>query len=61
MENKIKLNKGLVVKKTTIAKLQESQMAQIKGGLANASLSCLQASCIYSCKDHSCNAAVGAL
>ncbi len=57
MENKIKLNKGLVVKKTTITKLQESQMAQVKGGISNISIqSCLQASCIYSCKDHSCNA-----
>lgn len=59
MENKIKLNNALVVKKSTISKLQESQMANIKGGIGQGALgkSCYIATCWNSCNTGSCSAA----
>ena len=33
MKRKIQLTKGLSINKEAIAKLQESQMAQLKGGI----------------------------
>ena len=35
MKRKIQLTKGLSINKEAIAKLQESQMAQLKGGMQN--------------------------
>jgi hypothetical protein len=55
MKRKIQLSKGLSINKEAIAKLQESQMAQLKGGIKNADGSCGVASCGSSCKSDSCN------
>lgn len=60
MEKKIKLSNALVVKKATISKLQESQMANIKGGIGIAGSSCYIATCLSSCNTNSCKAVVTA-
>ncbi len=44
MKTKIQLNKGLALNKEVITKLQENQMAKVKGGRA-ASSSCGFLSC----------------
>ena len=54
MKRKIELKKGLAISKETISKLQESQMASIRGG-QGASRSCNNASCAQSCNTNSCN------
>ena len=54
MKRKIELKKGLAISKETISKLQESQMASIRGG-QGASRSCNTASCNRSCNRDSCN------
>lgn len=41
---KIKLNKGLQLNKEVVSKLQEEQLANVKGGLAPAD-SCICCSC----------------
>ncbi|MFE3872167.1 class I lanthipeptide [Flavobacterium sp. ZS1P70] len=51
---KIKLIKGLGLNKEVITKLQESQMAHFKGGLIIEDASCLDLSCVASCKEDSC-------
>jgi hypothetical protein len=54
MKRKIQLSKGLSINKEAIAKLQESQMAQLKGG-ANAMIkTCPEETC-KSCLNQSCN------
>jgi hypothetical protein len=57
MENKIKLKNALVVNKSEITRLQESQMSKIKGGFSGSGsiASCVAASCISSCQSNSCN------
>ncbi len=55
MQRKIKLEKGLSLNKESIIKLQETQIANIKGGLGTPT-SCAAASCIASCKTDSCHA-----
>jgi hypothetical protein len=47
-------SKGLWLNKEAITKLQETQLANIKGG-SDVSLSCLAASCVASCNANSCN------
>ncbi len=63
MEKKIKLNKELVVKKATISKLQESQMANLKGGIGSglAGTSCYAGTCLASCYYLTCKGPSGAL
>ena len=56
MKRKIELKKGLAISKETISKLQESQMASIRGGQgASRVRSCNNASCAQSCNRDSCN------
>jgi hypothetical protein len=54
MEKKIKLKKGLSINKEAIAKLQETQMATIKGGCGASAQSCYIATCWRSCNRLSC-------
>jgi hypothetical protein len=54
MNNKMKLPKSLVMNKKMITKLQESQMANVVGGMGNAA-SCDKCSCNTSCDRKSCN------
>ncbi|MEM6721886.1 MAG: class I lanthipeptide [Bacteroidota bacterium] len=42
---KIKLNKGLQLNKEVVSKLQEDQLANVKGGLAAGGGSCFMFSC----------------
>lgn len=54
---KIKLTKGLTLNKEAITKLQEAQMAQVKGGNYPPDApgdSCLDVSCGGSCNKRSC-------
>jgi hypothetical protein len=55
MNNKMKLPKSLVMNKKMITKLQETQMANVMGGMGNAT-SCTECSCNTSCNKESCNA-----
>lgn len=55
MKRKIQLKKGLTINKETISKLQESQMASIRGGQGDSIKSCLLISCNQSCNQNSCN------
>jgi hypothetical protein len=55
MKRKIQLSKGLSINKEAIAKLQESQMAQLRGGVRQLDESCAGFSCNTSCKSGSCN------
>ncbi|AIL44432.1 MULTISPECIES: class I lanthipeptide [Elizabethkingia] len=55
MKRKIQLTKGLSINKEAIAKLQESQMAQLKGGIKSVEGSCGAGSCAHSCNKDSCN------
>jgi protoporphyrinogen oxidase len=55
MKRKIQLTKGLAINKEAIAKLQESQMAQLKGGMQELAKTCAAGSCINSCSSGSCN------
>ena len=55
MKRKIQLKKGLTINKETISKLQESQMASIRGGQGDSRKSCANGSCIESCNKNSCN------
>ncbi|MFE3872168.1 class I lanthipeptide [Flavobacterium sp. ZS1P70] len=53
---KIKLSKGLSLNKETVSKLQESQMAHIKGGnVIEDSWSCVAGTCNASCNKGTCN------
>jgi len=55
MKRKIQLKKGLTINKETISKLQESQMASIRGGQGDSKKSCYLTSCNRSCNQYSCN------
>ncbi len=50
---KIKLNKNLNLNKEAIVKMQETQLATVKGG-AGKPASCGEASCAKSCESGSC-------
>ena len=56
-QNKIKLDKskGLNLDKEAIAKLQETQIENIKGGVAGVVGTCADVSCAKSCAEQSCN------
>jgi natural product precursor len=54
MERKIQLKKGLTINKEAISKLQETQMAIIKGGSGASKQSCYIATCWGSCNQQSC-------
>ncbi len=55
MKNKMKLPKSLVMNKKMITKLQETQMANVMGGMGKAT-SCDRCSCNTSCDKQSCDA-----
>ena len=54
MKRKIQLTKGLSINKEAVAKLQESQMAQLKGGINGMIKTCRDETC-KSCLNQSCN------
>ena len=59
-QKKIKLEKRLSLDKESIVKLQESQLAHIKGGnLADALPSCAAYTCNNSCEKNTCNGVIG--
>ncbi|MDC8028245.1 MULTISPECIES: class I lanthipeptide [Elizabethkingia] len=54
MKRKIQLTKGLSINKEAVAKLQESQMTQLRGGI-NGSSNSLKTDTCKSCLNQSCN------